>query len=283
MSSWSPGPAWLFCPADRPERYPKALAAADIVLVDLEDAVAPTRRDQARQALEHLASAQALDLNRTVVRINSEPSEQAADLATLAKIGIRRVMLAKSEVVAEVEVLPYEVVLLLETPRGIALAETLVAQPNVIGVMWGAEDLIAGLGGTSSRWTNGPRQGQFREVAQYARSRALIAAKCHHRLALDAVHLDLGDLAGLEVECADAVSVGFDATVAIHPQQIPVIRKAYTPSPEQLAWAQRLLAQVGNGGGVSTFEGIMVDGPVIAQAHRVLSRAVSHELQVGQK
>jgi citrate lyase subunit beta / citryl-CoA lyase len=273
MSNWTPGPAWLFCPADRPERYPKALAVADVVLVDLEDAVAPSRRGAARQALLELAATNSIDVERTVIRINSEPQALAADLETLAQLGVHRVMLAKSEDPDLVAQLPDEVILLLETPKGIAMAATLAAQPNVIGVMWGAEDLIAGLGGTSSRCPSGPRKGQFRDVAQYARSRTLIAAKSHQRLALDAVHLDLDDLDGLEFECTDAAAVGFDASIAIHPKQIPVIRDAYSPAPEQVAWARRLLAHATDNSGVSTFEGRMVDGPIIAQAQRVLSRA----------
>ena len=79
--------------------------------------------------------------------------------------------------------------------------------------------------------------------------------------------------AGLAVECEDAVAVGFDATVAIHPSQLPVIRQAYAPSPERVDWARRLLAQVSDDTGVTTFEGRMVDGPVFTQARRVLRLA----------
>jgi len=135
--------------------------------------------------------------------------------------------------------------------------------------MWGADDLVAGLGGTASRHDDG----RYRDVARYARSRVLIAAKAHGRLALDAVHMDIADTAGLAAECADAVAVGFDATVAIHPSQVPVIRAAYSPTTERVQWARRLLAHVGNDRGVTTFEGRMVDGPIFRQAERVLRLA----------
>lgn len=272
MTEWIPGPAWLFCPADRPDRYPKALAAADVVILDLEDAVAPAGRPAARNALRALAADGALDVERTVVRVNGvDTPDHAEDLAATAEAGVRRVMVAKSEDPSAVAALPHDVVLLVETPRGVERAGDLAAQPNVVALMWGADDLVAGLGGTASRHPDG----RYRDVARYARSRALIAAKAHGRLALDAVHMEIGDVEGLAAECEDAVAVGFDATVAIHPSQVPVIRVAYTPSPARVDWATRLLAHVGEDRGVTTFEGRMVDGPIFAQAERVLRLAAA--------
>ena len=133
--------------------------------------------------------------------------------------------------------------------------------------MWGADDLVAGLGGTASRRDDG----SYRDVARYARSRTLVAAKAHGRIALDAVHMDIADLDGLRAECEDAVAVGFDATVAIHPSQVPVIRETYQPDPDRVRWAQRLLAAVGDERGVTTFEGQMVDGPIFRQAERIVA------------
>ncbi|MGI3786654.1 MAG: aldolase/citrate lyase family protein, partial [Janthinobacterium lividum] len=112
--------------------------------------------------------------------------------------------------------------------------------------------------------------GSHRDVAVYARSRSLVAAKAQGRLALDAVHMDIADLDGLRVACEDAAAVGFDATVAVHPSQVPVIRAAYRPSAEQVVWARGLLEAHGEDGGVGTFQGRMVDGPVFRQAVRVL-------------
>jgi citrate lyase subunit beta / citryl-CoA lyase len=270
MTDWCPGPAWLFCPADRPDRYPKALAAADVVILDLEDAVAPTGRSAARDALRRLADDGLLDRDRTVVRINgADTADHAADLAATSGAGMQRLMLAKSEDPAHLQPIEAEVVLLVETPRGIEHAARLAEQANVIAVMWGADDLVAGLGGTASR----RHDGRYRDVARYARSRALIAAKAHGRLALDAVHMDIADTDGLAEECEDAVAVGFDATGAIHPSQVPVIRAAYTPSPQRVEWARRLLAHAGDDRSVTTFEGRMVDGPIFKQAERVLRLA----------
>lgn len=272
MSDWFPGPAWLFCPADRPDRYAKALSRADLVIVDLEDAVAPANRPAARDALRRLAHDGVLDPDRTLVRINGTQSgDHPLDLAVLAEVGLPRAMLAKSEDPVQMAAIEHEVVLLVETPRGIERITELAAQDNVIGAMWGADDLVAGLGGTTSRHPDG----RYRDVARFARSRALIAAKAAGRLAVDAVHMDIADTAGLAAECEDAVASGFDATAAIHPSQVPIIRTAYAPSPGQVDWATRLLAHVGEDRGVTTFEGRMVDGPVYTQAERVLRLAAT--------
>ncbi len=135
--------------------------------------------------------------------------------------------------------------------------------------MWGAEDLIAALGGGSSRRADG----RYRQVAGHVRSTVLLAASAFGRAALDAVHLDIGDLAGLEAEALDAAAVGFDATVCIHPSQIPVVRNAYRPADEQVSWARRVLAAAQTQRGVFAFEGQMVDSPVLRHAEAILRRA----------
>jgi citrate lyase subunit beta/citryl-CoA lyase len=262
--SWQPGPAWLFCPADRPDRWAKALDAADVVIIDLEDAVARERKRAARDAVRDAE----LDWDRVVLRVNAADSpEHEEDTALLAEIPCRRVMLAKAEDPAAVASLrDHEVLVLVESPLGVERVGDLVQAPNVIGAMWGADDLVAGLGGTSSRFGDGT----YRDVARYARARTLIAAKAHGRMAIDAVYMNIPDTEGLRAQCEDAVAIGFDATVAIHPKQVAVIRAAYAPTPERVAWAQRLLAAVGDDRGVTTFEGRMVDGPIYRQAERIV-------------
>ncbi len=110
------GPAWLFCPADRPERFAKAAAAADIVILDLEDGVAAADRPAARDALRDTP----LDPQQTVVRVNpAGTDEHARDLEALAATSYTRVMLPKTESAAQVETLAtFEVIALIETPRG---------------------------------------------------------------------------------------------------------------------------------------------------------------------
>ncbi|WP_067699897.1 HpcH/HpaI aldolase/citrate lyase family protein [Nocardia jejuensis] len=266
--SWEiPGPGWLFCPADRPERYGKALAAADVVIIDLEDGVAEADKAAARTALIETP----LDPERTVIRVNAAGTlEHMLDLDALVRTEYRRIMLPKCESAEQITRLAeYEVIALVESPLGALAVGRAVMVRNAIGVMWGAEDLLAALGGNSSRHADGG----YRDVALHVRSQSLLAAKAYGKFALDSVFLNIPDLDGLAAESQDAVAIGFDAKVAIHPSQVPVIRRAYAPPRAQVEWAQRLLAEVPNHRGVFTFENRMVDMPVIRQAERIVQRA----------
>lgn len=263
-----PGPAWLFCPADRPERYEKALATADVVIIDLEDGVAEADKPAAREAL----IATPLDPERTVVRVNAAGTlEHMLDLDALVRTEYRRIMLPKCESAEQItRLVDYEVIALIESPLGALAVGRAVMVRNAIGVMWGAEDLVAALGGNSSRHADGG----YRDVARHVRSQSLLAAKAYGKFALDSVYLDIQDLDGLAAEAEDAIAIGFDAKVAIHPKQVPVIRTAYAPQPSEVDWARRVLAEAPNHRGVFTFEGRMVDMPVIRHAERIVQRAV---------
>lgn len=267
MNLRAAGPGWLFCPADRPERFAKAAAAADVVILDLEDGVAEAQKPAARNALRDTP----LDPERTVVRINAGgTADQARDLEALAGTAYTTVMLPKAESAAQViELAPRDVIALVETARGAVCAAEIAAADPTVGMMWGAEDLIATLGGSSSRRADGA----YRDVARHVRSTILLAASAFGRLALDAVHLDILDVEGLQEEARDAAAVGFDVTVCIHPSQIPVVRKAYRPSHEKLAWARRVLAASRSERGAFAFEGQMVDSPVLTHAETMLRRA----------
>jgi citrate lyase subunit beta / citryl-CoA lyase len=259
------GPGWLFCPADRPERFEKAAAAADVVILDLEDGVAAKDRVAARAALIDTP----LDPRRTVVRVNPVTTpDHALDLAALARTEYTTVMLAKTEAAEQVTSLaPLDVVVLVETPVGaLAVAET--ARPdNAFAVMWGAEDLFAVLGGTANRNADGT----YRDVAKHVRAQSLLAAKAYGRLALDSVYLDIKDLDGLRAETDDAVAVGFDAKVAIHPTQVAVIRAGYAPTDDQVQWARTVLDAARSERGVFQFDGLMVDAPVLRRAERIVA------------
>ena len=222
------GPAWLFCPADRPERFEKAAAAADVVILDLEDGVAAGDREAARTALVDTP----LDPDRTVVRVNpSGTADHRRDLEALSRTSYTTVMLAKTEDAQQVrDLAPLDVVVLIETPLGALTVAELARMDNVIALMWGAEDLFAVTGGT----TNRNPDGSYRDVAEHVRSQTLLAAKAYGRMALDSVYLDIKDLDGLRDEVEYAVAVGFDAKVAIHPSQVAVIRAAYLPTEDQV-------------------------------------------------
>src|SRR5246500_3310224 len=267
MGLQNPGPAWLFCPADRPERYQKASAAADVVILDLEDGCAAADRPAARTALVDVQ----LDPARTVVRVNQfGTADQELDLQALKQTPYDTVMLPKCAAPEQVSALaPLEVIVLVESPMGALAVTDTVRVDNAIAVMWGAEDLFAVLGGTANRYPDGT----YREVARHVRSQSLLAAKAYGRLALDSVYLDIKDPDGLRAEVDDAVAVGFDAKVAIHPSQVPVIRDGYAPDAQQVSWARRVLSAADGQRGVFELDGQMVDMPVLRGARQILMAA----------
>ena len=162
--------------------------------------------------------------------------------------GYRTVMLPKSESRAAAEgLVGLTVVALCETAAGVLDAAEIAKADTIAGLMWGAEDLMASIGGTRSRRPDG----RYDEIALLARSRVLLAAGAAGRAAIDAVHLDIHDLAGLGEECHPAVSDGFTHKACIHPSHVAVARR----------------------NGVLAFRGGMVDEPVLRQARSILDRA----------
>jgi citrate lyase subunit beta / citryl-CoA lyase len=267
MTDFDMGPALLFCPADRPERFGKASERSDAVILDLEDAVAPEHKAAAREAL----CSNVLDPARTIVRVNPAQSHEfALDLQALRDTPYRTVMLAKAEGGEDLWALNgFQVVALCETARGVLKATELAEEPNVVALMWGAEDLVASLGGTASRKDDGG----YRDIAMHARSTVLLAAAAAGKQAVDAVYVNIPDVDGLAEEARDAVASGFGTKACIHPSQVAVIRDAYRPSVEEEQFARDVLAAAQQHGGVFAFRGRMVDGPILRHAEQTLRRA----------
>lgn len=265
--SFDLGPALLFCPADRPERFRGALEKADAVILDLEDAVLAEAKAAAR---DNLVDAD-LDPDRVIVRVNAPGSDAfVSDLAMLAQTDFRTVMVAKTESAESLTAFDerFSLIALCETAKGIHAADRIAAHPQVVAMMWGAEDLVASLGGTSSRTP----EGGYRDIARYARSRVLLEAGAQGKGAIDAVHIEIGDVAGQEAEAVDAAASGFVATACIHPSQVAVIRAAYAPDDATLEWARRVLAASASERGVFRFDGRMIDEPVLRHARSLLGR-----------
>ena len=265
-----PGPALLFCPADRPDRYAKALAAADTVILDLEDGVGADGKDGARAAL----AAAELDPARVIVRVNATGTpDHAADMAALRETGYRLIMLAKTETRAQLDALggDWRIVALCETPLGVVNAAEIAAAPNVTAVMWGAEDLIASMRGRTSRFPDG----RYRDVALHARSAVLLAASAFGKPAIDSVYVNISDLDGLAAESEDAAASGFTLKACIHPSQVAVVRAAFQADEAQVAWARRVLAAARGAGardkGAIRVDGQMIDAPLIRQAEAILA------------
>ncbi|MCU1580420.1 MAG: Citrate lyase [Rhodoglobus sp.] len=267
MTRFELGPALLFCPADRPERYGKAADRSDAVILDLEDAVGPRDKGAAREALV----AHPLDPAGTIVRVNpAGTDDHELDIEAIDSTGYRMVMLAKTQGPRDLDRLgDYEVIALCETARGVVAAAEIAAVDCVTALMWGAEDLVASLGGSSSRF----RDGHYRAVALHARSAVLLAAGAHDKAAIDTVHLDIADTEGLAAQARDAAASGFIASACVHPGQVATIRSEYAPSHDELEYARAVLEAAEGERGVFVFRGGMVDEPLLAHARRVLRRA----------
>ena len=263
----------LFVPGDRPDRYVKALAAgADAVCIDLEDAVAPGRREEARgEVVRFLAGGGDPAAPHLLVRVNDLGSDAGwrdvdaiAGAARLDGVMVPMVR-ATTEVEraarrlgGEVAVLP-----LIETARGLEDAVGIGAVPGVAGLVFGGFDLALELGATPA-W----------EPLLYARSRVVHAAAVNRVPAYDVPSRDFRDLVGLREEAARARAVGFAGKTAIHPAQIPVIHDVFAPSRGEVERARAIVeADRGAGGGAVGVGGRMVDRPVVEAARRVLERA----------
>jgi (S)-citramalyl-CoA lyase len=264
--------SWLFTPATRPDRFARAgEAGADVLIIDLEDAVAPGDKDRARAAaLAHLdagrgtAPIQALRVNGLRTRAGLD------DLRLLleSRTGPDAVILPKVETPDEPRLVdawlaeagsPAALVALVESARGVEAAPEIArSTPRLSALMFGAADLAADLGAPAA-W----------EPLLYARSRVVAAAAAAGIGAIDAPYFDLKDQAGLEAELRAAVALGFAAKAAIHPGQVAAINAALTPSAAEVAEAREILAQ--NEAGVGVVGGRMVDEAVARRARRILA------------
>lgn len=257
----------LFVPATRPERFAKALASgADVVFVDLEDAVAVAEKDAARAALEHgMPPGGAL-----YVRVNAAGTPwHADDLALVRRLPVAGVVLPKAERAEDIAAVvaaagrPLPVVALVESAAGIAEARRLAAAPGVVRLAFGSIDFAADIGSAHTR-----------EALLAARSELVLAA----RLAglpgpIDGVTAGIADEAAAEDDAAYAAGLGFTGKLCIHPRQVAPVARGLAPSAEEIAWAERIVAALDRGGAVVTVDGAMVDAPVRLRAERILARA----------
>jgi citrate lyase subunit beta/citryl-CoA lyase len=141
--------------------------------------------------------------------------------------------------------------------------------------MWGAEDLVAAMGGGSSRFNTGEaKTGRYRDVVRQVRGMVRLACAAHGRFAVDSVHIDIADTDGLHAEALDAVNLGYEATACIHPSQVDIVRAAYRPTEDEISWAEEVLgADKDNAGGVFQVGGQMIDSPLLGQAEAIMRRA----------
>jgi citrate lyase subunit beta/citryl-CoA lyase len=286
--------SWLFVPADDERKLARAFqCGADAVILDLEDAVAPARKSEARRlARAFLAGLppQQPDGPRRYVRINGlDAPGWHDDLDAAVAAGADGIVLPKPRSGDDVHRLAIALdhqeasagrqgagtailAIVTETPHSVlTLASYGGVSTRLRALAWGAEDLSAALGATATRDEAGALTSPFRLV----RDLTLIAAASAGAAAVDTVYLDIRDLAGLELEARAAARDGFGGKLAIHPDQVAVINRAFTPSAAQIAEAERIVALFGAAGesGVVTLDGRMLDRPHLTRAERVLERA----------
>lgn len=273
--------SFLFVPANRPERYAKALASgADAVIIDLEDAVAPADKLAARQTLvQSFGELDAALRHRLLVRINAAGTPwHAGDLASLRSLtdlGLGAVMVPKAEsaaVLAEVAAHagpPCALLALIESVAGLDAVNALAACPRVARLAFGHLDFQAdaGLACDSGELELVP----VRLALVLASRRAGLAAP------VDGISPSTQDALQLSLDAARSRRGGFGGKLCIHPAQVAAVNAALAPSTLEIDWARRVQAAFeAAGGGVFSLDGRMVDAPVLRLAQRTLAQAALH-------
>jgi citrate lyase subunit beta/citryl-CoA lyase len=282
--------SWLFAPGDSERKLEKAAAGpADIVLFDLEDAVAEAEKPKARGQVSAFLAAQSQGRSRLWVRINPLQGPHAlADLAAVVRSRPGGIMLPKSRGRADVESLDDHlteletaagiergatkvIALVTETAESMFTTGTYGGAPRLAALTWGAEDLADALGAADNRNADG----SYTFTYELARSFCLIGAAAAGVAAVETIHGDFGDESGLRRRARQARRAGFRGMLAIHPAQVDVINEAFTPSAEEAQTAQEIvdLFAVNPGAGVVAHKGAMLDRPHLARAQALLRLA----------
>lgn len=282
----------LFVPGDDARKLEKAAGSgADALIIDLEDSVAHARKGLARELTRAFLADHAHGNGpRLLVRVNALDSGLAELDVTAVVPGMpAALVLPKAAGGADIQALAARIAVAEaenDLPDGgigiLAIAtETAAAlfgmgsyrgcSRRLLGLAWGGEDLAADLGAEANR----DAQGDYTDPYRMARALTLIAAGAAHVPAIDSVFVNFRDEAGLRSEADAARRDGFTGKMAIHPAQVPVINQVFTPSPDVVARARRIVEAfaAAPGAGVVNLDGQMVDRPHLRQAERTLERA----------
>lgn len=256
---------YLFVPANRPDRCDKALATrADAVIVDLEDAVAPSEKVAAREALV----AWLVQERPVIVRVNAADSAWFEDdLRACASDAVTAIVLPKAERADDIAriaalggrrpVLP-----LVETARGMWNALSVAQAPNVQALLFGSLDFQADLG-TSD------------DDLLYARSQLVLASRVAGIEApIDGITQSVDDAELLRRDCLRARQLGFAGKLCVHPKQVDIVNRCFSPSADDVAWAERVVdAFARSSGNAALLDGKMIDRPVLVRAQAMLAEA----------
>lgn len=257
----------LYVPGDRPDRFASAEGSgADLVVYDLEDAVAPERKAEALAAVIGRLHGATPSI-AVQVRVNSGADEELQAISALAaSIGIR---LPKVETVEDVDRVAaaapgHPVTALLESARGVVNAVEIARHPAVAALALGDSDLRSELGGAE------PVLDHARLVALYAARAAGLPSP------MASVFPAIRDVDGLAADTRRLAGLGLVGRMAVHPIQLPVIAAVFAPTREELAWAEEVLAALERGGAVTLASGEMVDPAMRGRAERILATRDEH-------
>jgi citrate lyase subunit beta/citryl-CoA lyase len=272
----------LYSPGDDRSMLENAVAtAADTVIFDLEDAVAPASKERARRTVQ--ATLDELDDPDPTIAVRVNPYERSGrddvdavvdevdappDSVLLPKVDDADPVEALHDQLAVLGAADVGIVPLIETAAGVLSAEEIAAAPGVTAVAYGDQDFTADIGATVT---------DDKTESLYARQRTVVAAAAAGVDALDTVHTDIEDIEGLREQTEFVVELGFDGKLAIHPEQVPIINEAFTPSGDEIEWAEAVLAGQEQASaedvGVFTVDGQMIDPPLVERARTIVRRA----------
>jgi citrate lyase subunit beta/citryl-CoA lyase len=280
--------SWLFAPGDSERKMEKATAgSADIVIFDLEDSVADAEKPKARSMVSSFLATNTEQRARLWVRINPIQGPHAlADLAAVMPAGPGGIMLPKPRGRADAELLDHYltaleaaagiapgttrvILIVTETPESMLATASYAGVPRVAAMTWGAEDIATAIGAIENRRADG----SYGFTYELARSLCLIGAATAGVPAIETIHGDFRDEAGLRKLTTEVRRAGFRGMLAIHPAQVEVINEAFTPSSEELAAAQEIvdLFAANPGAGTIGHKGNMLDRPHLERALAVLA------------
>ena len=273
----------LFIPGNNPVMLQNGgVFGADSVILDLEDAVAPTEKDAARFLIAHALRTVDYGSSEKVIRINPLDTFAAEDIKAIVPCAPDAILVPKVESAEDIHTVvqmiaaaelpdqtPVKIIALLETPRGIIEAYQIAkADPRVVGLALGAEDYTAGLG------ANRTKEGT--EIFS-ARTILVNAAAAADVQSIDTPYTDANDEEGLLADTKLAKQLGFKGKLSINPRQIDVIHSVFNPSEQDIEWAQQVIYAIrkaeAEGSGVASLNGKMVDLPVVNRAERTLQLA----------
>lgn len=284
--------SFLFVPADSERKLAKGLGSnADVLILDLEDAVSVERIDVARgMAREFLQAHRDRGRQQLWVRINPIDTAMAlGDLAAIMPGAPDGIILPKSDSAAETITLG-NYLSALETREGVAVGATRIlpvatetpramfalgsyagASPRLAGLTWGAEDLSTAVGASTNRLLDG----EYEFTYKLARSLCLLGATAAGVAPIDTIWSNFRDPAGLKADAEAARRAGFRGKIAIHPDQVDIINAAFTPDEKEVAFARRVVEgfEKANGAGAIQIEGKMLDKPHLTQARQLLELA----------